>query len=258
MEIILKSAEQVEGIRKSCQLAARCLNVVEEHVQPGVTTDSLNRIIDEFIRDNGAIPAPLDYHGFPKETCISLNEVVCHGIPGDEVLKEGDILNIDVTTILDGYFGDTSRMYSVGEISDEADRLLKIAKECLDIGIEQVAPGNPIGQIGYAITQLANACECGTVYQFVGHGVGLQFHEPPQVPHYVPDLLFEDVESVVMQPGMIFTIEPMINLGTADAIISKKDGWTARTADGSLSAQYEHTVLVTDDGVEILTKLEEE
>lgn len=257
MEIILKNDEQIEGIRKSCKLAAQCLNVVEEYVQPGVTTESLNRIIDEFIRDNGAIPATLNYHGYPKETCISLNEVVCHGIPGDVVLKEGDILNIDVTTILDGYFGDTSRMYSVGEISEEADRLLKITKECLDLGIEQVAPGNPVGQIGYAITQLATACECGVVYQFVGHGTGLSFHEPPQIPHYVPNLLFEEVESVIMRAGMVFTIEPMINLGGPDAIISTKDGWTARTADGSLSAQYEHTVLVVEDGVEILTKVEE-
>ena len=258
MVIAIKNTEQIEGIRKSCRLAAQCLDIVEPHVQPGVTTNELNRLIDEFIRDNGAVPAPLGYHNYPKETCISLNECVCHGIPSDRVLEEGDILNIDVTTILDGYFGDTSRMYLSGEVSDEADRLIKIAKECLAIGIEQVAPNNPFGLIGYSITQLALACETGIVYQFVGHGTGLKFHEPPQVAHYVPTLEFDDSERVLMQQGMVFTIEPMINLGGPDAIINEDDGWTADTVDGSLSAQYEHTVLVTDDGVEILTKLEDE
>lgn len=252
---MIKNPEEIEGIRKSCKLAAQCLEMIGPHVIPGCTTDDLNQKINEFIQDNGAIPAPLNYFGYPKETCISLNEIVCHGIPGKTVLKEGDILNIDVTTILDGYYGDTSRMYTVGEVSKEAKKLLDVTQECLDVGIRQVAPGNQIGMIGYAITKLAESHNYGVVYQFVGHGIGTQFHEFPEICHYVPTLKFQRDQRVSMEPGMVFTIEPMINLGTPHVLIAE-DGWTAITADGSLSAQYEHTVLVTENGVEILTSLE--
>lgn len=253
--VVLKTKEQIAGIRRSCRLAKSCLDMIEYWVRPGTTTGELNSRIAEYIASFGAIPAPLNYRGYPKETCISVNEVICHGIPGDRVLQDGDILNIDVTTILDGYYGDTSRMYRVGTISPEAEKLLKITWMALHLGIKQVRPGNAIGMIGQAITKFAEAHGYGVVEQFIGHGVGLEFHEPPQVCHYIKKsfMEFEDDEAVEMRPGMIFTIEPMINQGT-NRIIVESDGWTAVTADGLLSAQYEHTVLVTETGVEILTQ----
>ena len=250
--IIIKSNREIKGIRQSSKLAARCLKMIEPYVVEGVTTKELNERIADFIVKNGAVPAPYGYVGYPAETCISLNEVICHGIPNDRRLQKGDILNIDVTTILAGFYGDTSSMYVVGEVSQEAKRLLEVARRCLEIGIEQVSPGNKTGLIGHEIAKYAESLGYGIVHQFCGHGVGLEFHEPPHIPHKADSL-----SGVKMQPGMIFTVEPMVNIGEADAIIDKQDGWTARTADGSLSAQYEHTVLVTPDGVEVLTKLEE-
>jgi methionyl aminopeptidase len=250
MAIIIKSPEQIEGIRKSCQLAADTLDYLEQFVKLGVTTQQINDEAEKFIRSHGAIPAPLGYHGFPKAVCTSMNEVICHGIPNSEdVLEEGDIINVDVTTILNGYFGDTCRMYTVGEISNEAKELLSVARDCLEIGIAQVRPGSKFGNIGKAISDYARSRGYSVVHQFCGHGVGLKFHEEPQVHH--DDRQFMDIE---MKPGMIFTIEPMINAGVAEAVIDSRDKWTARTKDGKLSAQYEHTVLVTDSGVEILTK----
>lgn len=260
MSIIIKTASQIEGIRKSCQLAAKTLQFLEAFVSPGTSTESLNTLADEYIRDHGAIPAPLGYkpsgckQGYPKSICTSINEVICHGIPAeDAILQEGDILNIDVTTILDGYYGDTSTMYRVGDISEDAEHLLKTCRDSLNKGIAQVRPNNFFGNIGYAIYNHATIFnQCSVVYQFVGHGVGLDFHEEPNVHH----IAFKD-SGPIMKPGMVFTIEPMLNLKGPEAMILE-DGWTAVTRDKSLSAQYEHTVLVVENGVEILTTMESE
>ena len=248
-DIIIKSPEQIEGIRQSSKLAGQCLVIIEEFVKEGVSTKYLNDKIEEFIRDHKAIPATIGYNGYPEATCISLNEVVCHGIPSKgEILKEGDILNIDVTTILNGYFGDTSRMYTVGNILPNAERIVQSAKHCLDLGIQQVKPGNPLGNIGFSIGRYAKAQKYSVVYEFCGHGIGLEFHEAPQVDH-----IARKNTGPILQEGMTFTIEPMINEGRATTRIDKNDGWTARTSDGKLSAQYEHTILVTSDGFEVLT-----
>ncbi len=247
--IIVKNYKQVEGIRKSCRLAASALAYIEPFIKPGITTGELNQLLENFIIDHGAKPAPLGYKGYPAATCISVNEVICHGIPSfKQVLQNGDILNIDVTTILNGYYGDTSRMYSVGAISEEASKLLEVTRKCLEVGIQQVKPGNYFGNIGYAISQYAKSQGYGVVYQFCGHGVGVRFHEEPQICHAAP----KD-SGQKMRKGMTFTIEPMINIGVAEAVINEADGWTAVTKDGKLSAQFEHTVLVTQKGVEILT-----
>lgn len=250
-KIIIKTPEQIEGIRKSSELAAKALDIAEGLVKEGVDTEYIDNKIDEFIRDNGAISATLNYHGYPKSSCISLNDVICHGIPSkDTVLKSGDILNIDITTILDGYYGDTSRMYTVGEISADADELIETTWHCLDLGIEQVKPGNRFGNIGFVINRYAKARGYSVVYEFCGHGVGIDFHEEPQVDH-----ASRRNSGPVMKPGMIFTIEPMINIGKAKAVIDKNDGWTARTIDHQLSAQFEHTILVTENGYEVLTDI---
>lgn len=248
-DIIIKTPEQIEGIRKSSQLAGQSLLMIEEFVKPGVSTEFLNSKIEEFVRDHGSIPATIGYNGYPKATCISLNDVVCHGIPSDDqILKEGDILNIDVTTILDGYYGDTSKMYAVGEISQNASRLINAAKHSLHLGIQQVKPGNYVGNIGFVIGRYAKAQRYSVVYEFCGHGVGVQFHEAPQVDH-----IARKNTGDIMRPGMTFTIEPMINEGRASTKVDKADGWTARTKDGKLSAQFEHTILVTEDGYDVLS-----
>ncbi|WP_419176227.1 type I methionyl aminopeptidase [Desulfosediminicola sp.] len=250
MAIIIKSKKQIEGIRESSKLAAETLDYISEHVEAGVSTEYLDDLIYKHITERGAIPAPLGYHGFPKSSCISLNNVICHGIPSQEtILKDGDILNIDVTTIVDGYFGDTSRMFSIGEVSAEAEKLIQVAKECLTLGIEQVYPKKRFGNIGFVIAKHAQAHGFSVVHQFCGHGVGVEFHEEPQVHHISPKK-----SGARMKPGMIFTIEPMINAGMAEASIDESDGWTARTVDNQLSAQFEHTLLVTNSGVEILTQ----
>lgn len=254
MGIIIKTPEQIEGIRKSSQLAAACLDLVEPYVEPGITTDYLDQLIEKYIRDNGAIPAPLNYHGFPKATCISPNSVVCHGIPSTKtILKEGDIINIDVTTILNGYYGDTSRMFEVGEIDKTVAQLIDTTKHCLDLGIKQVKPDNKFGNIGYVISRYAQSKGYSVVYEFCGHGVGLEFHEDPQVEH-----ISRKNSGATMKPGMIFTIEPMINMGKAKVKVDRNDGWTATTVDNKLSAQFEHTVLVTEDGFDVLTDIHNE
>jgi methionyl aminopeptidase len=250
MGIIIKTEEQIDGIRKACQLATDALEHGEQFIKPGVTTDFINQEIEAYIRKYGGIPAPLGYHGYPKAVCTSLNEVICHGIPkAEDVLKEGDIIKVDVSTIVDGYYGDTCKTFPVGTVSEDAMRLLSVAKDCLDIGISQVRPDNEFGLIGKSIASYATSRGYGVVYQFVGHGVGLKFHEEPQVNYSgIP------YDSRKMKPGMIFTIEPMINQGLAEAVIDKVDKWTARTVDGKLSAQFEHTVLVTPYGTEVLTR----
>lgn len=252
-EIIIKTAEQIEGIRKSSQLAGNTLKFISDYVKEGVNTLYLDNLIEEYMRDNGAIPATLGYHGYPKSSCISLNNVICHGIPNEKtILKEGDILNIDVTTILDDYFGDTSTMFTIGDITNQAAKLVEDTEHALYLGIEQVKPDNYFGNIGFAIGRFAKARKYGVVYEFCGHGIGLEFHEEPQVEH-----ISHRNSGEIMKPGMIFTIEPMINMGKARAVIDENDGWTARTIDNKLSAQFEHTILVTKDGYEILTDVGE-
>lgn len=254
MAIIIKNKEQIEGIRKSSQLAGQSLIYIEQFIEEGVSTEFLNQKIHDFIIENNATPATLGYNGYPKSCCISLNNVICHGIPSEEtILKNGDILNIDVTTILDGYYGDTSRMYVVGEVDKKTQKLIDDTKHCLNLGIQQVRPGNHFGNIGFVIGRYAKAKGYSVVYEFCGHGIGLEFHEDPQVDH-----LSRKNTGDVMQAGMIFTIEPMINQGKPKANIDKKDGWTATTVDGKLSAQFEHTILVTEDGYEVLTDVSDE
>jgi methionyl aminopeptidase len=253
MRIIIKNERQIEGIRKSCKLAAKILDFAGDLIanNTDLSLGEMDRKIEEEIRAHGATPAPLNYLGYPRSSCFSINEVVCHGIPRDDQhLQDGDIVNVDITTILGGYFGDTSRMFSVGEISDEAAEIMSVARTCLELGIAQVKPGNQLGNIGKAITEYATSKGCSVVYQFCGHGTGLKFHEEPQINHLHT---IKGFDTRRMAPGMVFTIEPMINQGLAEAVIDKQDGWTARTSDGKLSAQYEHTVLVTEKGVEILT-----
>lgn len=248
-KIIIKSPAQIEGIRKSSQLAGQTLEFINDFVKEGVSTEYLNRKIDDFIRSHGAIPATLGYSGFPKSCCISLNEIVCHGISSENIiLKNGDILNIDVTTILDGFFGDTSKMFTIGEVSPVALELIEVTKHSLDLGIQQVRPGNNFGNIGFAIGRYVKSNGFSVVYEFCGHGVGIKFHEDPQVDHSA-----RRNSGPVMKPGMTFTIEPMINEGKPGTIVDKTDKWTARTVDKKLSAQFEHTILVTETGYEVLT-----
>ncbi|HPW67457.1 MAG TPA: type I methionyl aminopeptidase [Salinivirgaceae bacterium] len=249
MSIIIKTPEQIEGIRKSSRLAANVLKYIEPHVVAGVSTEYLDNLILRYIEDNDATSATLGYNGFPKASCISLNEVVCHGIPSESViLKDGDIVNIDVTTILNGYYGDTSTMFLIGNVSDDAMKLVEATKHCLNLGIQQVKPGAYFGDIGFVIARYAHSKGYSVVYEFCGHGVGIDFHEEPQVEH-----IARRGSGKKMREGMIFTIEPMINMGKPRVKIDTKDGWTARTIDGKLSAQFEHTVLVTPTGYEILT-----
>ena len=248
--IIIKNAEQIEGIRKSCQLSAKTLEVATEWIQPGVTTEFIDEKIEEYIRDHGATPAPLGYRGYPKSSCISINEVVCHGIPDKTVLKDGDIVSVDVSTILDNYYGDTCKTFGVGNISETAALLMETCSIAMFLGMSKVKPGAKFREIGEAISFYANNRGFSVVDVFCGHGLGLDFHEAPEI-HFVPDA---DYGHEIMMPGMIFTIEPMINEGTKYAIVDSEDKWTARTQDGKLSAQYEHAVLVTEDGHEVLTK----
>ncbi len=248
--IILKSDEEIDAMKASCTLAARTLKYIEPHVKPGISTLELNNLCHEFILEHGAIPAPLNYKGFPKSICTSVNEVICHGIPNaKQKLKEGDIINIDVTTIVDGYHGDTSKTFFVGEkISSKARSLVETARRCLDQGISSVSSGGRVGDIGEAIQKYAEANGFSVVKEFVGHGIGKIFHEDPQIPHYG-----KSGQGIRLVPGMVFTIEPMINEGHWRAKVLK-DGWTAITIDGGLSAQFEHTIAIRSDGtIEILT-----
>lgn len=249
MNIIIKNEEQIEGIRKSSKLAGEVLVYIEDFVKEGVSTYYLDQLIHNYIIGHKAIPATMNYNGFPKSCCISPNDVICHGIPAEDViLKNGDILNIDITTILNGYFGDTSKMFIVGEPNEIAMKLVNATKHCLDLGIQQVRPGNYFGNIGYAISRYAIAQGFTVVYEYCGHGVGIEFHEEPQVDHAA-----RKNSGLKMKPGMIFTIEPMINEGKPRVRVDESDGWTARTVDNKLSAQFEHTVLVTETGYEVLT-----
>jgi methionyl aminopeptidase len=246
---IIKTASEIEAMRESCKLAARTLKMAGDLVRPGVSTEDINVAVHDFIIKNGAIPAPLNYHGFPKSVCTSVNHVICHGIPSPkELLEEGDIINIDVTTILDGFHGDTSRTFFVGKVSTQAKKLVEVTWECMLRGIAVVKPGARVRDIGSAIQDYAESFGYGVVREYVGHGVGRVFHEPPQIPHYRAK-----GANPRLRPGMTFTIEPMINEGTHETVLDPFDGWTVRTADGRLSAQFEHTVLVNEEGHDVLT-----
>lgn len=247
-EIYIKGDQEIIEMRRACKLAANTLLAVGEVLEAGVTTLAINDYAHEYMTARGGIPAPLNYRGFPKSICTSVNEVVCHGIPDDNVkLKIGDIVNVDITVIVDAWHGDTSATFYIGEPPSEARHLVETARKCLEIGITQVRPGRRIFEIGNAIEAYAASRGCSVVRDYVGHGIGKGFHEKPQVPHFA-----NSGEKVRMAPGMTFTIEPMINEGTWRTE-SLKDGWTAVTADRKLSAQFEHTLLVTGDGVEVLT-----
>lgn len=244
---LIKTETQINGIRKACQLSKEILDLLEGKIVPGLRTDTIDEWVYDYTVSHGATPASLNYRGFTRSVCTSINEVICHGIPSARELKDGDIVNIDVTSILDGYYGDTSRMYLVGDPSPAARKLVETACECLYLGIEQVEPFHRIGDIAYAVDQHAQAHGYSVVRDYGGHGVGLQFHEEPFVHHY------GDKETgMVLMPNMVFTIEPMINAGTYKCR-TLEDGWTTVTADGSLSAQWEHTVRVTFNGVEVLS-----
>ncbi|MFT3929998.1 MAG: type I methionyl aminopeptidase [Spongiibacteraceae bacterium] len=244
------SPEQLEKLRIAGRLAAEVLDMIAPYIQPGVSTGEIDRICHEYmVNVQGCVPAPLNYHGFPKSICTSVNEVVCHGIPSDKkILKDGDIVNIDITVIKDGYYGDTSAMFHVGTPQAHADRLIKITQECLYRGIEMVKPGARLGDIGHAIQRHAEANYYSVVREYCGHGIGTVFHEDPQVLHYG-----ERGTGLELKEGMIFTIEPMINAGKRHVKLNPKDGWTVSTKDGRLSAQWEHMIAVTHDGAEVLT-----
>lgn len=248
-QIVLKTPEQVIGIRKACLLAADILDKICAMAKEGVTTEELNAYANKLHKEANAIPAPLNYGHppYPKSICTSLNEVICHGIPDKVPLKIGDILNIDVSCILDGYFGDCSKMVAIGEISAEKGLVMDTAYECLMLAIEALKPGIPLSRIGDVIEEHAAKRKCSVVNQFVAHGIGMQFHEAPQVPHH------RNTVGILLVPGMTFTIEPMINAGVREAVIDPRDQWTARTRDGKASAQWEHTLLITEEGFEILT-----
>ncbi|NLF25755.1 MAG: type I methionyl aminopeptidase [Deltaproteobacteria bacterium] len=252
--ISIKTAEEIEGMRRACKVTAQILDAMDELVRPGISTEEIDRFVHKMTISLGAKPATLNYKGYTKSVCTSINDVVCHGVPSPYVtLKEGDIINIDVTSIVDGFFGDSSRMYFVGgeqACTPDAQELVKHAYQALYVGIAQVAPGRHIGDIGAAIQEYIKGTgkNYGIVREYTGHGIGRHFHELPQVVHAA-----RWGSGDVMKAGMTFTIEPMINIGRSETVLSKVDGWTVRTADGSLSAQWEHTVLVTETGSEVLT-----
>lgn len=250
--IVLKTKEQIAGIRKACQLTASILQEAGQMAKAGVTTNEIDAFVHELHTKAGAIPAPLGYGSppYPKSICTSLNDEICHGIPNDIPLKEGDFLNIDVSSILDGYFGDCSMMVAIGKIDDEKQNVMDVSYQCLMRSIAILKPGVMLYEIGEVIEEYASKHGCSVVDQFVGHGVGLKFHEAPQVPHHRNDL------QIPLAAGMTFTIEPMINAGVKEAVIDRVTKWIAYTKDGKPSAQWEHTILITDSGYEILTQLD--
>ncbi|RMG34655.1 MAG: type I methionyl aminopeptidase [Gammaproteobacteria bacterium] len=253
MSVIIKTPEEIEKMRIAGRLAAEVLEMIEEHVRPGITTGELDRICHDYIvNEQQAIPAPLNYHGFPKSICTSVNQQVCHGIPSDKKLKKGDIINIDITVIKDGFHGDTSKMFLVGEVSPFARRLVDVTYQALWKGIELVRPGTTLGDIGHAIQSYVESQHFSVVREYCGHGIGRGFHEDPQVLHYG-----RPGTGLALQEGMTFTIEPMVNAGKRHVKVLP-DGWTVVTKDRKLSAQWEHTILCTADGYEVLTLRREE
>jgi methionyl aminopeptidase len=247
-EPMVKSNDVIERMRRAGRVAAEVLETTAGAVKAGTTTDELDAICHEATVQHGAYPSPLNYHGYPKSLCTSVNEVICHGIPDSRPLSEGDIVNLDVTVYLDGVHGDTNATFGVGNVDDASQQLIVVTRESLDKGIEAVAPGRPVSDIGRAIQRHAEAAGFGVVRDYCGHGIGEVFHSLPQIPHY-----YEPSARTVMEPGMTFTIEPMITLGTWRHVLWD-DGWTAVTADGCRTAQFEHTILVTETGADVLTR----
>lgn len=246
---LIKTPEQIEGIRRSGIVNTGVLDLIESSIGPGMSTAEIDRLVYDYTVSHGAIPAPLDYEGFPKSVCTSIDEVVCHGIPSEKVfLKEGDIVNVDVSTILDGYFSDASRMFMIGEVSAEKRRLVEVTRECLRIGAEAARPFGFVGDIGAAVQRHAEKNGYSVVRDLCGHGVGLEFHEEPEVAHYG-----RRGTGMLLVPGMVFTIEPMINMGDWRVTVDQGDGWTVRTRDGMPSAQWEHTFVMTENGLKVLT-----
>ncbi len=249
MTVELKSQKEIEAIRVSSQMAAETLLLVGEKLRPGMTTVEIDKIVHEDTIRRGAYPSPLNYKGFPKSVCTSVNEIVCHGIPSPQVLKNGDIVNVDVTTFYKGFHGDTSATFFIGTPTAEARHVVETCRKALDLGIAEVKDGARLGDIGAAIQEFVESEGCSVVRDFVGHGIGRRFHEPPQVKHYGKRGTGDRIRA-----GMVFTIEPMVNAGRFEVEIDPKDKWTVRTADGSLSAQFEHTIVVTKTGCEVLTR----
>jgi len=248
---MVKTSEQIAAMRRACAFNGEVLDYIRPFIKAGVSTEQINTLVHEYTVAHGHVPAPLGYHGFPKSVCTSVNDVVCHGIPSpDEILKEGDIVNVDVTSIVGGFHGDSSETFLIGAVSDDARRLVRVAAEALLRGIEAVRPGRSLRSIAGAIEPFVQSQGCSVVRQYTGHGIGMKFHEHFTVYHHVA----EDADDIILLPGMTLTIEPMINLGGWHVVTSSKDRWTVRTKDGSLSAQFEHTVLVTETGVEVLTR----
>lgn len=246
---MIKTPEQIEGIRRSGAVNTGVLDLVEQEIHVGMTTTDIDKLVYDYTVSHGAIPAPLNYEGFPKSVCTSVNEVVCHGIPSEfEVLQEGDIINVDVSTILDGYYSDASRMFIIGQTTPEKEKLVRVTKECLEIGAQAARPWGFLGEVGKAIEHHAKRNGFSVVRDLCGHGVGLEFHEDPEVNHYNTH-----ERGMLLVPGMVFTIEPMINMGTWRVFIDEEDGWTVVTEDELPSAQWEHTFLVTEEGLEVLT-----
>ena len=246
--IILKTKDQIEQMHKAGKILASCHKEVAKMIKPGVTTWEIDQFVEKFLAEHGATPEQKGYHGYPYATCASVNDVICHGFPKQEPLNEGDIVTIDMVVNLDGWLADSAWSYPVGQVSEEASNLLKVTKECLYLGIEQAVAGNRIGDISHAIQKYAEGLGYSVVRDFCGHAIGQEMHEDPQVPHYGPA-----GKGPRLKEGMVITIEPMLNVGTYHAKVDD-DGWTARTRDGKLSAQYEHTIAITSDGPVILTK----
>lgn len=245
---IIKTEADIEGMKRAAVINNGVLDLVGEHIKAGMTTEALNQMVHEYTIAHGGIPACLNYEGYPKSVCISINDVVCHGIPSEDiVIKEGDIVNVDATTIVDGYYADASRMYMIGKVSEEAERLVRVAKECMLKGIEAIKPWGFLGDIGAAVSEHAKKNGYSIVIDLGGHGIGKQFHEEPFVPH-----VGEKNTGMLLVPGMTLTVEPMVNQGDYEVCFDEEDGWTVYTEDGLLSAQWEHTLLVTETGVEII------
>ena len=246
---LIKTPEQIEGIRRSGIINTGVLDLVEREIHAGMSTLEIDKLVYEYTKDHGGIPATLGYDGFPKSCCTSINEVVCHGIPNEfDILEEGDIINVDCTTILDGYYADASRMFTIGKTTPQKEKLVRVAKECLEIGMEAAKPFGFVGDIGHAIEKHAKKNGFSVVRDLCGHGVGIEFHEEPDVEHFG-----KKGTGMLLVPGMVFTIEPMINMGTWEVFIDEEDGWTVVTEDEQPSAQWEHTFVMTDNGLEILT-----
>ena len=246
---LIKTPEQIEGIRRSGVINTGVLDLVEKEIHAGMSTAEIDKLVYEYTRDHGAIPATLGYEGFPKSCCTSINEVVCHGIPSEEeILEEGDIINVDCTTILDGYYADASRMFIIGKTTPQKEKLVRVAKECLEVGMEAARPFGFVGDIGHAVEKHAKKNGFSVVRDLCGHGVGVEFHEEPDVEHFG-----KKGTGMLLVPGMVFTIEPMINMGTWEVFIDEEDGWTVVTEDELPSAQWEHTFVMTEQGLEILT-----